>query len=139
MGGWIGQAAGEAVLTRGRRAEQIRAIELRGYFQAAETGEMTPLMNLLSENVVLWTDGGGKTVTAALRPIHGREAVARLSLAAKRFWPESYSFDLKEVNGQAALVFRVDEQAWSVLTVDVEQEQIQTIRIIANPEKLTRV
>jgi RNA polymerase sigma-70 factor, ECF subfamily len=118
---------------------QIHQQLLSGYFQAVETGEMTPLMNLLSENVVLWTDGGGKTVTAALRPIHGREAVARLSLAAKRFWPESYSFDLKEVNGQAALVFRAGEQAWSVLTVEVEQGQIQTIRIIANPEKLTRV
>jgi RNA polymerase sigma-70 factor, ECF subfamily len=45
----------------------------------------------------------------------------------------------KEINGQAALVFRAGEQAWSVLTVEVEQGQIQTIRIIANPEKLTRV
>jgi hypothetical protein len=48
-------------------------------------------------------------------------------------------FDLKEVNGQAALVFRAGEQAWSVLTVDVEYGLIQTIRIIANPEKLARV
>src|SRR6266513_673691 len=34
---------------------------LSGYFQAVQMGEMTPLMNLLSENVTLWTDGGGKT------------------------------------------------------------------------------
>src|SRR5947207_8231721 len=33
---------------------------LSGYFQAVQTGEMTPLMNLLSENVILWADGGGK-------------------------------------------------------------------------------
>src|SRR6266852_3472161 len=31
---------------------------LSGYFQAMETGEITPLMNLLSENVTLWADGG---------------------------------------------------------------------------------
>src|SRR5258706_2775786 len=61
---------------------QIHQQLLSGYFQAVQTGEMTPLMNLLSENVILWTDGGGKTITAPLRPIHGREAVARISLAA---------------------------------------------------------
>jgi RNA polymerase sigma-70 factor, ECF subfamily len=118
---------------------QIHQQLLSGYFQAVQTGEMAPLMNLLAENVTLWTDGGGKTVTAALRPIHRREAVARISLGAKRFWPESYSVELREVNGQAALIFRASDQAWAVLTVDVEQGQIQAIRIIANPEKLARV
>ncbi len=86
---------------------------------------MAPLMSLLSENVALWTDGGGKTVTAALRPIHGRDAVARISLAAKRFWPENYSVEQKEVNGQAALVLCTDEQAWAVMAIEVEQGQIR--------------
>src|SRR6266581_6549627 len=43
---------------------------LNGYFQAMETGEMTPLMNLLSEDVTLWADGGGKVKGAATRPLH---------------------------------------------------------------------
>jgi len=34
---------------------------------------------------------------------------------------------------------RVGDQAFSVLTIEVEQGQIQAIRIIANPEKLARV
>jgi RNA polymerase sigma-70 factor (ECF subfamily) len=118
---------------------QIHQQLLSGYFQAVRTGEMTPLMNLLSEDVTLWTDGGGKTVTAALRPIHGREAVARISLGAKRFWPENYSFELREVNSQTAVIFRAGSQAWAVLAIDVQQGHIQTIRIIANPEKLARV
>ncbi len=41
---------------------------LSGYSQAVQTGEMAPLMNLLSEDVVLWADGGGKIKQAALRP-----------------------------------------------------------------------
>src|SRR5579864_7244443 len=45
---------------------------LSGYFQAVETGETTALMNLLSEDVTLWADGGGKVKQAALRPIVGR-------------------------------------------------------------------
>src|SRR3954447_24462276 len=63
---------------------------LNAYFRAVQSGEMTPLMNLLSENVVMWTDGGGKARTATLHPIRGREAVARISLGSKRFWPENY-------------------------------------------------
>jgi RNA polymerase sigma-70 factor, ECF subfamily len=112
---------------------------LSGYLQAVQGGDMTPLMNLLSENVTLWADGGGKIKQAALRPIVGRDAVARFSLGTKRFWPENSRVELGEVNGQAALIIRTGDQAFSVLTIEVEQGQIQAIRIIANPEKLARV
>ena len=94
--------------------------------QAAQGGDMTPLMDLLSENVTLWADAGGKIKTAALRPISGRDAVARFSLGTVRFLPEDYQVELAEVNGQALFV----------LTIEVEAGQIQAIRIIANPEKL---
>jgi RNA polymerase sigma-70 factor (ECF subfamily) len=112
---------------------------LTSFLVAVQSGEMTTLTKLLSENVILWTDGGGRTRTAALRPIHGRDAVARICLGTKRFWPENARFELREVNGQAALIGRVDSRAWTVLALDVEQGQIQAIRIIGNPEKLTRV
>ena len=112
---------------------------LNGYFQAVQTGEMAPLTNLLSENVVLWADGGGKIKQAALRPIRGRDAVARFSLGTRRFWPENSRVELEEVNGQAALIVRTGDHVFSVLTIDVEQGQIQAIRIIANPDKLARV
>lgn len=112
---------------------------LTGYFQAVQTGELTPLMNLLSEEVTLWADGGGKVKQAALRPIRGRDAVARFSLGTRRFWPENSRVELAEVNGQAAMIVRAGEKVFAVLTIDVEQESIQAIRIIANPEKLARV
>src|SRR5579884_2134072 len=72
---------------------------LSSFLQAVQGGEMAPLTNLLSKNVVLWTDGGGKARTAALRPIHGRAAVARISLKSRRFWPEHYHVELEEING----------------------------------------
>jgi len=112
---------------------------LTSFLAAVRSGEMTTLTNLLSENVTLWADGGGKVKQAALRPIRGRNAVARFSLGTKRFWPENYRVELKEVNGQAAMIIRAGGQAFSVLTIEVEQGQIQAIRIIANPEKLARV
>lgn len=118
---------------------QIHQQLLSRYFQAVQTGEMAPLMNLLSENVTLWADGGGKVKQAALHPIRGRDAVARFSLGTKRFWPANSRVELEEVNGQAALIIRTGDHVFSVLTIEVEQGQIQAIRIIANPEKLTRI
>src|SRR5579859_4552648 len=112
---------------------------LTSFLAAVRSGEMTTLTNLLSENVTQWADGGGKVKQAALRPIRGRNAVARFSLGTKRFWPENYRVELEEVNGQAALIIRAGGQVFSVLTIDVEQGRIQAIRVIANPDKLARV
>src|SRR5437660_6425638 len=124
----------------GASAETHRQL-LNGYFQAMETGEITPLMNLLSENVTLWADGGGKVKGAATRPLIGREAVARFSVGARQRFvpPAGFQAEMAEVNGEPALVIRVGAQAFFVLSIEVEQGRIQAIRIIANPEKLTRV
>jgi RNA polymerase sigma-70 factor, ECF subfamily len=113
---------------------------LTGFLRAIQTGEMTPLMGMLAEEVTMWTDGGGKVKGAATRPITGREAVARFSLAAsERFLPEGARVELAEVNGQPGLIIRVGERASRVMTIEVEAQQIRAIRIIANPEKLARI
>jgi RNA polymerase sigma-70 factor (ECF subfamily) len=112
---------------------------LEGYARAVETGEMKTLISLLSEDVVLWTDAGGKVKQAALRPIRGRDAVARFSVGTRRFRPQDYHTETVEVNGLPALLLYSGEHVFSVLTIDVEQGQIRAIRVIANPEKLAHV
>ncbi len=47
--------------------------------------------------------------------------------------------ELAEVNGQAALIVRTGSEALFVLSIEVEEERIQAIRIIANPEKLAQI
>jgi len=113
---------------------------LTGFLQAVRVGEMTPLMEMLAEDVTMWTDGGGKVKGAATHPIIGREAVARFTLAAsERFLPEGARVELAEVNGQPGLILRIGERAYRVMTIEVEAQRIRAIRIIANPEKLTRI
>ena len=113
---------------------------LTGFFQAVQAGEMTTLMNMLAEDVTLWADGGGHVKGAATRPVIGREAVARFTLGAnRRFLPEGSYVEMAEVNGQAALIIRTEGRAYLVITIDVEADHIQAIRLIANPEKLVHV
>jgi RNA polymerase sigma-70 factor, ECF subfamily len=116
---------------------------LTGFLQAVNAGEMSTLMNLLAEEVTFWGDGGGKVKGAATHPIAGRVAVARFFLETRNVFrsalPEGFRVELAEVNRQPALIIRAGERAFSVLTIEVEAGQIRTIRVIANPEKLTHV
>jgi RNA polymerase sigma-70 factor, ECF subfamily len=116
---------------------------LTGFMQAVQAGEMTPLMNLLAEDVTFWADGGGKVKQAALRPIAGRVAVARFILESspifRRTLPEDAQVELAEVNGQPALIIRAGAHALFVLTIEVEAQRIKTIRNIVNPDKLAHV
>ena len=100
---------------------------------------MTALKNLLAEEVTLWADAGGKIKQAALRPLIGRDAVARFSMGTRRFLPEDYHLEIADVNGQPALIFRTGDQTLLVLAIEVDAEHIQAIRILANSEKLARI
>jgi RNA polymerase sigma-70 factor, ECF subfamily len=116
---------------------------LIGFQRAAQAGEMTPLINLLAEEVTFWGDGGGKVPGATTRPITGRLAVATFFLqnggVFRSSLPEGFRVELAEVNGQPALVTRAGKRTVAVVTIEVEAGLIRTIRIIANPEKLSRI
>ncbi len=51
----------------------------------------------------------------------------------------AFHLELAEVNGQPALITRAGDRAFAVLTIEVDAQRIRTIRIVANPEKLTHV
>src|SRR5207302_787326 len=113
-----------------------------GFLRAVNAGEMTSLMSLLAEDVTFWGDGGGKVKGAATHPIAGRMAVARFFLETGSLFrsalPEDFRVELAEVNRQPALIIRAAERAFSVLTIEVEAGHIRTIRVVANPDRLTQ-
>jgi RNA polymerase sigma-70 factor (ECF subfamily) len=112
---------------------------LTGFVQAVEQGDMSTLTSLLAEDVVLWADGGGKRKQAVLRPIHGPDAVARMARGTMRNLPEGYSVSFAAVNGLPSLIVRIHDQVFAVLSIEVEANQIRTVYVIANPDKLTHV
>jgi RNA polymerase sigma-70 factor (ECF subfamily) len=113
---------------------------LLSFERAAQAGDMDALMTMLSEDVTLWADGGGKVKGAATRPVFGAFAVARFSIGAtRRFLPAEYRIAVEEVNGEPALVIRDAERAYFVLTIEVLEQRIHSVRIVANPDKLAHV
>jgi RNA polymerase sigma-70 factor, ECF subfamily len=109
---------------------------LAEFVQAVNGGALEGLMQLLAEDVTLWADGGGKTRGAVTRPLHGRTAVARFVLASTRYLPPDASIELVEVNGQPAVLVRVDTQAMALIALEVDQSHVRGIRVIGNPDKL---
>jgi RNA polymerase sigma-70 factor, ECF subfamily len=111
------------------------------FMQAVETGDDDALIEMLAEDAVAYTDGGGK-VRAAPRPIVGREQVARFVVFAARRGAKLTPFEIHRatVNGRPGRVLvGEDGEAIGVIEVDIDGDRIRTVNVVSNPDKLTHV
>jgi RNA polymerase sigma-70 factor (ECF subfamily) len=137
----IAHRARQAVAARRPRFERSPEQEerlSRQFLEACISGDMEGLISLLSEEVTLWSDGGGK-ITAAPYPIHGPERVARFLLRVLRTVPPGFSARLARINGGPGVVGYVDGHPTSVVALDVADGRLRGVRIVVNPEKLRAV
>jgi RNA polymerase sigma-70 factor (ECF subfamily) len=112
---------------------------LERFLKATASGDMDGLVALLSDDVVLHSDGGGKAI-AVPNLVHGSGNVGRGILGSlKKFVPENLVRRLTQINGEPGLVNYLNGKPHSVLTLDVVGDHIQTIYILTNPEKLSHL
>jgi RNA polymerase sigma-70 factor, ECF subfamily len=109
----------------------------RRFFDAVAAGDPQGLVRLLAADVVVYGDGGGK-VPAILRPVHGRDQAVRL---LSRIDPAARlgaaSRRPVEVNGQPGALFGApDGRPVLVVSLDIADGLVQTVRAISNPDKL---
>lgn len=108
---------------------------IASFITAAREGDLTRLEKLLTEDVTWWSDGGGK-VTAARRPIVGREKVMRFLLGGLHRLAQDCDLTVAEVNGAPALVAHLEEELIAVASFELRDGVIAHVRILVNPEKL---
>ncbi|MDX3229995.1 RNA polymerase sigma-70 factor [Streptomyces sp. ME19-01-6] len=124
------------------RARQREVTER--FFAAATGGDVNALMELLSPDVTLWTDGGGK-VRQALRPVVGASTVAAWfaaigSVTYQGIEPADMNAELVEINGGLGVVFSGPGRVVATVTFDVDSDgRIAAIHNVANPDKLQAV
>jgi RNA polymerase sigma-70 factor, ECF subfamily len=107
------------------------------FFDALRDGDVDGLRKLLAADVQLVGDGGGKA-PALPRGVIGADNVARVLAPIFPFLAKiDARVEEREVNGQPGAIVRDrDGKVVGTLTLDVLDGQIQTIRAVANPDKL---
>jgi RNA polymerase sigma-70 factor (ECF subfamily) len=110
---------------------------LRRFVVSCATGDTSALAAMLKEDVIAYSDGGGKA-KAALNPIYGIDRVTRFLLGVSAKFMTDVKSEIREVNGEPALVLRLPEAMLGVLTLDLDgDERIRGIYYVANPDKLS--
>jgi len=117
--------------------EQLGQIAQR-FLQAATTGDVQSLLELLADDVTVWSDGGGK-VAAALNPIEGADKVARFFVGIVKKAPPKFSVRPARVNGGPGFLLYDGAQPYGVISADVADGKVCGIHIVVNPDKLRRV
>ncbi|TDC08235.1 sigma-70 family RNA polymerase sigma factor [Nonomuraea longispora] len=107
---------------------------VRQFRQAWEAKDIDALVNLLDPDVTGIADGGG-VVDAVVRPIRGRERLARRFVEISRLAPDVVILE-RTVNGRPGLVAQQDGATVVVLAFDVAGERIKRIWAVLNPDKL---
>jgi RNA polymerase sigma-70 factor, ECF subfamily len=131
----------EAKRPRFEASRQRREELARRFFEAVVNGDATGLLDLLAADVVVYADGGGKG-PAFPRPVHGRDRVARVLLGTADGGRRLGVIGMRTVaiNGQpGALFLDAEGRPIAVVTVDVADDLVQTVRAISNPEKLSHL
>jgi RNA polymerase sigma factor (sigma-70 family) len=110
------------------------------FAQAFRSGDALQLTELLAADVRFTADGGGK-VSAARRPLAGREEVLNFLVGLYRTAQASgiasqVTLSVLEVNSQPALVLRIGGELDGVFVLSIEEGTIWGIQVIRNPDKL---
>ncbi len=114
---------------------ETRTILFTQFLTACTSGDLDGLVNLLQDEIVLISDGGGK-VSAALRPIIGSNKVARFLLGLVKRAPTGLSFDFVNLNGEKGYIAYQHGIPILTMTTQIVDREIVAIYAMRNPDKL---
>ncbi|EQA36678.1 sigma-70 region 2 [Leptospira inadai serovar Lyme str. 10] len=115
---------------------ETRRLHLRNFLLASSKSDPNQLIPFLKEEIVMWSDGGGK-VNAARIPILGRERVASvLNRVRRNRLRKNLRFYFSFVNGAETIVGYHKDQPVFLQNFLIESEGIWRIYSVLNPDKL---
>ncbi|MFK7695168.1 RNA polymerase sigma factor SigJ [Paenibacillus sp. HJGM_3] len=121
---------------RSPEVRETKAALAERFAVALMNGNIGLLIELLSAETVLYTDGGGK-VKAAFRPILGSDRIIRYFVGIAHEVPAGYRCETCEINGMPGIRLAAGEMIFAVITFEYSQERLSNLYIVMNPEKLS--
>ena len=119
---------------------RVRQQVTERFLAAALGGDLEALLRLLAPEVTLWGDGGGQAA-GGLRPVHGRDKVARLLAGVASRVGKALKVVYRGVNGDPAALLFAGDTLYAVVVLDLTPDgsQVGGIYAISNPDKLSHV
>jgi RNA polymerase sigma-70 factor (ECF subfamily) len=108
---------------------------LASFLLAIRDGDVEALLEVLAEDAVAYSDGGGR-VLAARNPIRGADKVARFFVGITSKGGSAWEARLVPVNGRTGMVGLVEGHPQGVLSIEVEDGRIRSVYLVVNPDKL---
>ena len=110
------------------------------FMDAAQRGDFAALSDMLTEDAVLISDGGGKRA-AALRPMVGRQDIMALikSLTWRGNWPAGAKVSLARINGFLGAIFEDEDGVMTMAFEPSDDGRLSAIYLLRNPDKLGHV
>ncbi len=116
-------------------ADEHRAL-LERFLVASSTGDLAGLRELLTDDVVLVSDGGAK-VKAARHPIRGRDRVSRFVVHLVPRFARHGGLSIVTINGEPGFVVDDDGHVYLAGTIEAVDGRILALRWVVNPDKLS--
>ena len=115
----------------GEKAERV----VRQFLEACATGDMQSFLAVLTEDAVLYSDGGGK-VRAALKPIHSAEFIGRFYMGIRKKALAGAQVEIVRVNGKIGAIVRRADGREMVTAFAFDGDRIKSVYLVSNPDKL---
>lgn len=106
------------------------------FIAACRSGDVKLIEQLVTENVEVHSDGGGK-VTAARVVVRGRNLAARFLAGVFSRKLGGYQMSSATVNGEPGVVFASEGNVVQVVSVHIE-DGVRAVYMTNNPDKLSR-
>jgi RNA polymerase sigma-70 factor (ECF subfamily) len=132
----------EKRLLQSSREEHAQLLE--AFVRAATQGDVSALVALLADEALLITDGGvaGRTANGIRNldaPLAGAARIASFVSTVTLRNGAALAFELRELNGQPAVLLRSAGEPFAVLMLGVADGRIQRVFFQADPRRLARL
>ncbi|MCK6511384.1 RNA polymerase sigma factor SigJ [Myxococcota bacterium] len=111
---------------------------LFSFLQALQQADIPALQRILSQEVSLYSDGGGE-VSSARRPLFGFHRVSRFCLGLARKSDPSDRAELVSLNGNLAVLIWRHDHPFTLISITCHNDTIHEIQMIRSPRKIRKV
>lgn len=131
----LSRATKKVTNSKQNTTQKIHPTFMESYITTIKNGEIAKLEKMLSEDILLAADGGGK-ISVVREVTTGKKSTSKLLLYVYRTYQRLQTIKITEINHQPALLFYENNTLVNCQVFDIEENKIKRVFTILDPNKL---